>query len=220
MLLELENWVPQNKAVFSCWCGLNLIDLLLNVQDSLSHSFPAMDMPETDSFACSPALDVDCNDDFPRDDHRNESNGISTTRKNIEIEGETEKIRDTVIEEKPMVEKPEKEQMPLVLNAKITKVEDHGKGATAAWHAISKSTTRNKTETDTRKEEVLKDNVVLDGNSLPVNAEGRLNFYLIDAHEEPYGANPGTLYLFGKVCAWTLLSSIVSCHVSVFENSD
>lgn len=179
-----------------------------------------MDIPETDSFACSPAMDVDCNDDFSRDDHRNGSNDISMTKKNIEIEGETEKIGNTVIEEKPMVEKPEKEQMPLVLNAKITKVEDHGKGATAAWHAISKSTTGNKTAIDTRKEEVLKDNVVLDGNSLPVNAEGRLNFYLIDAHEEPYGANPGTLYLFGKVCAWTLLSLVVSCHGSVFSNSD
>jgi DNA polymerase alpha subunit A len=39
-----------------------------------------------------------------------------------------------------------------------------------------------------------------DGNSLPLDAEGRLPFFLIDAHEEPYEANPGTIYMFGKVC--------------------
>ena len=39
-----------------------------------------------------------------------------------------------------------------------------------------------------------------DDNSLPLDAEGRFSFFLIDSHEEPYRANPGTIYMFGKVC--------------------
>jgi len=91
----------------------------------------------------------------------------------------------------------------MVLNAKITKVEDTGKGATAAWHAISKGVTRNGAAADVKEEDNATDRVTSDGSSLPLNAEGRLPFFLIDAHEEPYGANPGTIYLFGKVCVHT-----------------
>jgi DNA polymerase alpha subunit A len=32
--------------------------------------------------------------------------------------------------------------------------------------------------------------------------EGSLPFYILDAYEEYYGANMGTLYLFGKVILW------------------
>lgn len=95
--------------------------------------------------------------------------------------------------------KLEKDSAPIVLNAKITKVEDTGKGATAAWHAISKGVTGNGAAADVKKEEDVNDRITSDGSSLPLNSEGRLPFYLIDAHEEPYGANPGTLYMFGKV---------------------
>lgn len=55
--------------------------------------------------------------------------------------------------------------------------------------------------------------------SLPLNAEGNLPFYLLDAHEEP--AQPGTIFLFGKVPtnatngATTPLKSFRSCCVVV-----
>lgn len=95
--------------------------------------------------------------------------------------------------------KLEKDVPPMVLNAKITKVEDTGKGATAAWHAISKGVTGNGAGAGLKKEDDLNDGVTSDASSLPLNAEGRLPFFLIDAHEESYGGNPGTVYMFGKV---------------------
>lgn len=94
----------------------------------------------------------------------------------------------------------QKDAVPIVLNAKITKVEDTGKGATAAWHAISKGVSGKGAVADVKKEEDVNDRITSDSSSLPLNAEGRLPFFLIDAHEEPYGANPGTIYMFGKVC--------------------
>ena len=36
-----------------------------------------------------------------------------------------------------------------------------------------------------------------DDGSLPLDGQGQLPFYLVDAHEEH--SNPGCLYLFGKV---------------------
>jgi DNA polymerase alpha subunit A len=96
--------------------------------------------------------------------------------------------------------KIEKDAAPIVLNAKISKVEDTGNGATAAWRAISTGVTGNSTTANIKKEEHLRDGVICDGSSLPLDAEGRLPFFLIDAHEEPYEANPGTIYMFGKVC--------------------
>jgi hypothetical protein len=66
--------------------------------------------------------------------------------------------------------------------------------------ANSKGVTGNSTTANIKKEEHLRDGVICDGSSLPLDAEGRLPFFLIDAHEEPYEANPGTIYLFGKVC--------------------
>lgn len=100
----------------------------------------------------------------------------------------------------PPVRKVE-EEVPMGLNAKITIPENIGQGATAAWQAISKGVTG--INTQVKKEEALEDNVV-DGNSLPVDVEGRLPFFLLDAHEEAFGANPGTLYLFGKVCTYAV----------------
>ena len=46
-----------------------------------------------------------------------------------------------------------------------------------------------------------------DSPDFELNADGSLPFYIIDAHEEPFGSNLGTVYLFGKV---TFLSS--SCN--------
>lgn len=106
-----------------------------------------------------------------------------------------------------------KDAVPIVLNAKISKVEDTGKGATAAWHAISKGVTENGTPADMKKEENLNDRIICDGSSLPLDAEGRLPFFLIDAHEEPYGANPGTIYMFGKVYNPYLIETRFGSHI-------
>lgn len=111
-----------------------------------------------------------------------------------------EEVKKVVSDNIVLDMKPEKKAETVVLNAKISKVEDTGKGAMAAWHAISKGTAGNKSVVDIKKEEELTDQVICDGNSLPLDAESRLPFFLLDAHEEPYGANPGIIYMFGKVC--------------------
>lgn len=110
-----------------------------------------------------------------------------------------EEVKKVVSDNIVLDMKPEKKAETVVLNAKISKVEDTGKGAMAAWHAISKGTAGNKSVVDIKKEEELTDQVICDGNSLPLDAESRLPFFLLDAHEEPYGANPGIIYMFGKV---------------------
>ena len=48
-----------------------------------------------------------------------------------------------------------------------------------------------------------------DDGSLPLDGQGQLPFYLVDAHEEH--SNPGSLYLFGKV----RLLQPLGCFVSV-----
>lgn len=112
---------------------------------------------------------------------------------------ETAELEKKSSDDVPVKLKPEKDVTPMVLNAKITKVEDTGKGATAAWHAISKGGTGNGAAAQSKREDDVNDKIASDG-SLPLNAEGRLPFFFIDAHEEPYGGNPGTVYMFGKVC--------------------
>lgn len=42
----------------------------------------------------------------------------------------------------------------------------------------------------------------VDDGSLPLDGEGALSFFFLDAHEEP--SVPGTVYVFGKVGASTI----------------
>lgn len=58
---------------------------------------------------------------------------------------------------------------------------------------------------------VSESNLNVDENSdLEMNADGSLPFYIIDAYEESFGGNLGTLYLFGKV---TYLMSSCNCCI-------
>lgn len=178
---------------------------LIQLQESqnTSSSHPIMDMPVIDHL--EDALEVDAlpvativqgHDQDPID------NGA---QKVLIQEVGTAELEKKASDDMSAKLKPDVPRAPMVLNAKITKVEDTGKGATAAWHAISKGAAGNDAAADVKKEDDVNDRVTSDGSSLPLNAEGRLPFFLIDAHEEPYGANPGTIYMFGKVCIHTHL---------------
>ena len=76
------------------------------------------------------------------------------------------------------------------LNAKVqVKEEGSESSATADWKAVcvdSKLGASEVTEIDEKSE-------------FELDSDGSLNFYLIDVHEESFGANAGTVYLFGKV---------------------
>lgn len=113
----------------------------------------------------------------------------------------------------PVVATSRKEEALTGLNAKITPAVDTGKGATAAWQTISKGVTKQRTDKKSMKGEegVSKAAVTSDANSLPLDASGRLSFFLIDAHEEAFGASPGSLYLFGKVL---VMRNMIMCSVS------
>ena len=76
------------------------------------------------------------------------------------------------------------------LNAKVSE-NSLNNTAPTPWHASI--------EMGVRKEETEDVSMPLDAGTLPLDSEGKLDFFLIDAYEEAFGANPGTLFLFGKV---------------------
>ncbi|EEF38804.1 DNA polymerase alpha catalytic subunit [Ricinus communis] len=86
-----------------------------------------------------------------------------------------------------------------VLNAKISIEEkDPAFSAMADWQAVRSG--GNGSVAGVTEE--VKSGVVCDEQSeFELEADGSLPFYIIDAHEEIFGANMGTLYLFGKVKA-------------------
>lgn len=111
-----------------------------------------------------------------------------------------------VVEEK-MVNGVEMKAEPVVkkeviaLNAKIEEEKDPAlSAATAGWQAVrsggngSVGGVAKEVSNGFSSEEKL---------DFDVDSDGLLPFYILDAHEEFYGANMGTLYLFGKVrCEW------------------
>lgn len=78
------------------------------------------------------------------------------------------------------------------LNAKISNERDPALSATAGWQAVrSEGSGSVNSAAETAEEK----------SDFDVDADGSLPFYIVDAHEELFGANMGTVYLFGKVKA-------------------
>ncbi|KDP31949.1 hypothetical protein JCGZ_12410 [Jatropha curcas] len=85
------------------------------------------------------------------------------------------------------------------LNAKITVEEkDHALSAMADWQAVRSGGNESVAGVS---EEVKSGSSCEEQSEFELDADGSLPFYIIDAHEEVFGANLGTLYLFGKVKA-------------------
>ncbi|KAK4262306.1 hypothetical protein QN277_027885 [Acacia crassicarpa] len=99
----------------------------------------------------------------------------------------------------------EKEVFPL--NAKV-KEDDPTLSATIGWQAAKSGGDVNVADSKVA-DEALNGEENLEFN---LEADGSLPFYILDAHEEFYGANMGTLYLFGKVKSG---NSYQSCCVVV-----
>ncbi|OWM66271.1 hypothetical protein CDL15_Pgr013488 [Punica granatum] len=95
------------------------------------------------------------------------------------------------------------------LNAKITEEKDPSLSATAGWKKVISGENGNiagaadETKSPASGEEK---------SDFELDSEGSLPFYIMDAHEEIYGANMGNLYLFGKVKAG---STYHSCCIIV-----
>lgn len=88
-----------------------------------------------------------------------------------------------------------KKEEGFTLNAKINEEKDPALSATAGWQAV-----RGGGAEDVGGAIVV-NNCLNNEESLDfdLDSDGSLPFYILDAHEEFYGANMGTVYLFGKV---------------------
>ncbi|KAL5099247.1 hypothetical protein RYX36_003574 [Vicia faba] len=101
------------------------------------------------------------------------------------VEEKVAEVKEAEMEVKPAVKKE-----GFVLNAKVTEeVVDPKLCATAGWQAARNSGGEIKVADSNNQQQ----------SELKLEPEGSLPFYMIDAYEEYYGANMGTLYLFGKV---------------------
>ncbi|KAJ9170679.1 hypothetical protein P3X46_018771 [Hevea brasiliensis] len=92
-----------------------------------------------------------------------------------------------------------KEEGGHTLNAKITVEErDPALSAIADWQAVRSV---GNGIVDSSTEELKSGSSSEEQSDFELEADGSLPFYIIDVHEEVFGANMGTLYLFGKVKA-------------------
>ncbi|XP_078447158.1 DNA-directed DNA polymerase [Wolffia australiana] len=96
-----------------------------------------------------------------------------------------------------------------VLNAKI---QPEGEGSTPSATAGWKSMCEGDYGSTANKAGIAEGAEIDEKSEFELGPDGSLNFYLIDAHEESFGANAGTIYLFGKVKAG---NSYHSCCVVV-----
>ncbi|MCO5579179.1 hypothetical protein L7F22_033032 [Adiantum nelumboides] len=80
------------------------------------------------------------------------------------------------------------------INAKVLKSRVDLKPA-APWRSLMEVGS----EKMVKAEETQEGSVAEDSGTLQLDSDGKLNFFMIDAYEEAFGANPGTVFLFGKV---------------------
>ncbi|KAK3013484.1 hypothetical protein RJ639_010303, partial [Escallonia herrerae] len=91
------------------------------------------------------------------------------------------------------------------LNAKVKEEKEGGLGAAPDWEALMSGG-------GSAGAEVNATLMCEENPDFELDSDGSLPFYILDAHEEFYGANAGNLYLFGKVKA---ASAYQSCCVVV-----
>lgn len=106
------------------------------------------------------------------------------------VEEKVVEVKEAEIDVKPAVKKE-----GFILNAKVTEeVVDPKLCATAGWQAARNGGGGGEIKTADLNNQQQ--------SELKLEPEGSLPFYILDAYEEYYGANMGTLYLFGKVILW------------------
>lgn len=108
--------------------------------------------------------------------------------------GVVEEKTEDVVEMK--AEPAVKEKLVFTLNAKIKEEKDPALSAIAGWQAVRSGGTE---DVGSSAEEVNTGSNNEKDSGFDLDSDGSLPFYMLDAHEEFYGANVGTLYLFGKV---------------------
>ncbi|KZV39748.1 DNA polymerase alpha catalytic subunit [Dorcoceras hygrometricum] len=94
------------------------------------------------------------------------------------------------------------EKKVFTLNAKIEEPRDSALSATMGWQAVRIAGQNSTADCNESGREMMNQNLTSEEKlEFELESDGSLFFYIIDAHEEVYGANAGNLYLFGKVKA-------------------
>lgn len=99
------------------------------------------------------------------------------------------------------------------LNAKINEEKDSSLSATAGWKAVMSEGSGNIAGAADGIESCASGE---EKSDFELDSNGSLPFYLMDAHEEIYGANMGNLYLFGKVNLVKMFSTFCFSIVELF----
>lgn len=126
--------------------------------------------------------------------HSNSKNGQASIVQALDDLPNGDVVEEKMLKDVDIEAKQTMEKEVFSLNAKI-KEEDPANSATAGWQA-ARSGGDVKVADPKVANEALNSEENLEFN---VEADGSLPFYILDAHEEFYGANMGNLYLFGKV---------------------
>ncbi|KAK4488380.1 hypothetical protein RD792_004141 [Penstemon davidsonii] len=87
------------------------------------------------------------------------------------------------------------------LNAKVEEAKDPSLSATVGWQAVRSAGQNGTADCNVSGPGINQSSNSQEKMDFEVDSNGSLPFYILDAHEEIYGANAGTLYLFGKVKA-------------------
>ncbi|KAM5577509.1 DNA polymerase alpha catalytic subunit [Rosa sericea] len=112
---------------------------------------------------------------------------------NTEVPEEKKTEDSAEVQAEPVVKKEE----VFTLNAKIKEDEDPALSAMAGWKAAM---TGGAGVTGGGGNVEVKSDLISEGSSdFDLESDGSLPFYMLDAYEEFYGPNMGTVYLFGKV---------------------
>ncbi|XP_019267003.1 PREDICTED: DNA polymerase alpha catalytic subunit [Nicotiana attenuata] len=106
-------------------------------------------------------------------------------------------VNETVVNCAEVKSEPLVEEKVFALNAKIKEVKDSGLSATAGWQALRNAGSGVSNCNDSGAKLVDTE----EKTDFELDSDGSLPFFILDAHEELYGANAGNLYLFGKVKA-------------------
>lgn len=119
--------------------------------------------------------------------------GQALSSDSLDKGGIIEKKTESAVEMK--AEAAVKKGEVFTLNAKIKEEKDPAFSAIAGWQAVRSGGTMDavgaaEVNTGSNSEE---------NSGFDLDSDGSLPFYILDAYEEFYGANMGTIYLFGKV---------------------
>lgn len=205
LLSNLKNFDPVNSYVGA-----------ITAEKPVNHGITSSVTHESSGFndtTCEPLMsdstkgDFHVEKDFPKEssneytsNHETEDAKILDRSNSSSKEiGDGKNLSNAVEVQGEPVAKVEEEKA-FKLNATIKQERDPALSATAGWQAVR----------NTRNGIVISSDSGGEKSDFKLDCDGSLPFYILDVHEELFGANAGNLYLFGKVYRSFISSVLVS----------